>query len=323
MRQDKLTLHELKFMGRSFRRILIVVAAAIIVVGPGDPQRDVANANAPALELKKVISFPIGGDQLPPTKSAFAQAIANGLRQRMDLPDNAEPVHADGEDYPALDHLTIDLTDAGISSGRDLPKLKPRGEIQQGVSAQKFEFKADPMKVDGADIHLKITANDVNLGLQHDPQGKSILILAQAKDGKVNCDTTLPDINRIIRASANASGKSYGLRVQQASLKLASGNPHQLLADLRLRSTLTLIPVALHFTAQADVDDAGVAHLSKLSCDGDDIAGWLISGFIQPALDKQRRTIQLIEFPTDQIKLHDVGVKLDGDAIHVTAAFGS
>jgi hypothetical protein len=310
-------------MRRSFRRIFIAVAATAIVVGRGAPQPKMAQANPPALELKRVISFPIGGKELPDTQDALATAITNGLRQRMELPNNANPVHMDGSAYPALDKLSIDLTDAAISSDRKIPKLKPHGDIEQGVRAKQFEFMADPMKVDGADIHLKITASDVNLGLQHDPTGNPILILSEAKDGKVNCDTTMTDLSRIFRASADFRGKSYGLRVQQANLKLASENEHQLHADLRLHSTLTLIPIALHFTAQADVDDAGNAHLSKLSCDGDDIAGWLISGFIQPALNKQQRTVPLIAFPTDQIKLHDVGVKLDGDAVHISAAFGS
>jgi hypothetical protein len=310
-------------MRRTVRRIFIAITAAAIVVRPGDLRPKTAQANAPALELKKVISFPIGGKDLPQTRDALAVAITNGLRDRMQLPTNAEPVHMDGAGYPALDKLSIDLTDAAISSDHKLPKLKPRGEIEQGVKAQQFEFKADPMKVDGADIHLNITATDVDLGLQRDPLGKPILVLSEAKDGKVTCDTTMKDLSQIFRASADFRGKSYGLRVQQANLKLASGNEHQLLADLRLKSTLTLIPIALHFTAQADVDDAGNAHLSKLSCDGDDIAGWLISGFIRPALNKQQRTVQLIQFPTDQIKLHDVGVKLDGDAVHITAGFGS
>jgi hypothetical protein len=310
-------------MRRSLRRIFIAVTAAVIMIRPGDLRPKTAQANPPALELKKVISFPIGEGGLPQTEDGLAAAIANGLRQRMELPQNAEPVHMDGAGYPSLDKLSIDLTNAAISSDRKLPKMKPRGQIEQGVKAQQFVFMADPMKVDGADIHLKITASDVDLGLQRDPLGKPILILSEAKDGKVTCDTTMKDLSQIFWASADFRGRSYGLRVQQANLKLASANEHQLLADLRLHSTLALIPIALHFTAQADVDDAGNAHLSHLSCDGDDIAGWLISGFIRPALNKQQKTVQLIQFPTDQIKLHDVAVKLDGDAVHVTAEFGS
>jgi hypothetical protein len=309
-------------------RLVLIMLIATAVGSPLDGARSRAlTAAAPALELKKVISFPLSGDALPGSGDALADAIEAGLRGRVTLAEGSTPVHIQGAGavYPALHQLTIDLTDASIRSDHPLPKLKPRGPIESTVSAQGFQFIADPMKVDGADIHLNITASNVSLGMQHDIRtGQPILIFADARDGEVHCDTTMNDLSQIFRASADFRGKPYGLRVGRAKLALVSHSEHQLTADLRLGSRLLLVPIGLHFTAHVDVDDAGDAHLSNLTCDGDDIAGWLISGFIRPSLARYNsRTMPLIAFPTDKIKLHNLRVKIEGDNIHVAAAFGN
>ena len=104
----------------------------------------------------------------------------------------------------------------------------------------------------------------------------------------------------------------------------SSDNNHQINADLSLGSRLLLMPISLHFTARVDVDDAGNAHLSNLTCRGDDIAGWLISGFIRPELAQHNnRTMPLIAFPTDRVKLRDVQVKIQEEHVHLDAGFGS
>ena len=107
-------------------------------------------------------------------------------------------------------------------------------------------------------------------------------------------------------------------------LKLISNNEHQLAADLKLNSRLVLLPIQLHFTADVEVEDNGNAHLSNLKCNGDDAAGWLISGIIQPALKRyNEQSMPLVAFPTDKIKLNQLRVKLDGDNVRVTAGFGT
>jgi hypothetical protein len=132
------------------------------------------------------------------------------------------------------------------------------------------------------------------------------------------------DLSTIFRASANERGRPHGLRVERARIRLTSENDRQLGAELRLASQLLFIPVTLRFTARVDVDSAGNARLSNLTCSGDDVAGLLITQFIRPSLAEfNNRTVPLISFPTDRVKLRDVRVALDGEAVHLTAAFGN
>src|SRR5205807_835198 len=167
--------------------------------------------------------------------------------------------------------LAVALLAAIVSSNSDRSKYSPR-KVQPVLE----------LKVDGASISLDVRAHDVQLGLRRDRNHTPILDLTSARDGIARCDTTTSDLSRMFRASADFRGRPYGLRVQRARLSLISDNNHQIKADLSLASRLLLMPISLHFTARVDVDDAGNAHLSNLTCRGDDIAGWLISGFIRP-----------------------------------------
>jgi hypothetical protein len=180
------------------------------------------------------------------------------------------------------------------------------------------------MKIDGAAMYLRIVAQDVDLGVQRDQLKHPLLVVTSARDGQLQFHTTQADLSRMFTASANYRGQRYGLSVSRATLKLTSDDEHQLKADLRLRSVLLLMPIQLHFTARVDVQDDGVAHLSNLTCDGDDAAGWLISGIIKPSLKKYNgQTMPLVAFPSEQIKVRNLSVKLDGDDVKVAAAFGT
>jgi hypothetical protein len=302
--------------------IAAVVLLGSMVVGCPEKKKNQVVTGKPALELKKCISFPLMASDMPDTKQELLEEITNGLRGRVDIPRGTWPVTAMGR-FPKFDNFTVDLTDAGIDSGRKLPKLKPRGPIEPGVRATKFRFMAEPMRVDGAKINLDVQARDVVLGLQRD-KGRPILVFSEARDGTVTCETTNKDLSQIFKASANFRGKDFGLSVQKAKLLLTSENAHQISADLKLNCSLLIVPMALHFTARVDVNSAGIAHLSNLTCDGDDVGGSLIVNFIRPALkDYNNQTIPLIAFPTDKIRLHDVRVNIDGDDVRIAAAFGN
>jgi len=302
----------------------IVVAATMIVGCPDRHNRAQVVRGKPALELKKAISFPLDTAGLPQNRETLIDSIRAGLSGRLVLPEDRDVVIAEGGNYPMLKRLVVDLTGAQINTGTKVPKLKPKGPIQSGVFAQEFEFKAQPVNIDGAKIDLNIVAQQVQLGLQRDSDNRPILIVAAAREGHVDCETTNQDLSAIFKASANERGKKFFLTVQKAKIQLLSDNAHNLKADLKLASRLAVVPISLHFTARVDVDGAGNARLSNLTCDGDDVAGTLITGFIRPALnDYNNKTMPLIAFPTDKIRLHDVRVQVEGDAIRIAAAFGS
>jgi hypothetical protein len=282
-----------------FLPALLGLAALVVSSSTGFAEATVtapAPVARPALELKKVISFPLDGDSVPASSEELAKKITVALGRRVDLPAGAKPVRTAGDAYPMLDQLTVDFTDSAINSGRRVPRLVPHGRVEQVIHAQQFSMVADPMKIDGAAMHLRIAAQDVELCFQRDQTNHPLLVVTGAKHGEMQFHTTATDLGRMFQASA----------------------------DLRLRSSLLLLPIELHFTAKVDVKDDGEAHISNLTCDGADAAGWLVSGFIKPALKKYNgQTMPLVQFPSDNFKLHNVKVNIEGDAIDVAAAFGA
>ncbi len=246
------------------------------------------------------------------------------MKSHVKLPDHAEPVIAEGDHYPKLSKLHVDLTDAAIDTGTKPVKFKPHETPQPGVHAESFEFRADPMLVDGGAIDLNVIARDVDFGILHDRTDHPVLSLENAHDGKVACQTTTSDLSKIFRASANQQGRAVGLSVQKATITLTSDNDRDLSADVRFASRLILVPITLHFTAHVAVDRDGNATLSNLTCDGDDAAGTLVTQFIRPSLAQyNNKTMPLVGFPSPNLHLHDVAIHIDGETIKLTAAFGS
>lgn len=306
------------------RAVFLGLILSCLAAAPSkDGKPAAAPAPPPALELKRVLNFLLEGSNLPDNSGDLASIIASGLKKRITLPTYATPVIAVGGEYPHLQSLTIDFSNSVIQSDQTVPRLRPLGAFEQVIRAREFQVIADPMNVDGGAMTLKLTAKDVALGVQRDRRKQPILVFNGAREGEVHLHTTADDIARMLHASANYRGKKYGLSVQRSVLRLSSENERHLNADLRLHSMLVLLPVQLHLTARVDVDDDGMAKISNLTCDGSDLAGWLISGMIRPALAKyDGKTIALVTFPSSRIKLRDVRIKVDGDRLHVGAGFG-
>ena len=292
---------------------------------PDKSQRKQQVTGKPALELRKAVSFALASRKLPATREDLIAAMVGGMRGHVKLPDNADVVTAEGDDYPWLRRLKVDLTNAGVDTGHKPTKLNSKEKMQPGLRAEQFQFCATPLNVDGGHVALDVRARQVRLGVQHDKAGSPVLVLDDARDGQVDCQTTTRDLGTIFRASANERGKPFGLSVQKAKLELVGGDDDRALsADLRLASRLLLVPITLHFKAHVAVDGDGNATLSGLSCDGDDVAGALITQFIRPTLAQYNgRTMPLVAFPSERIRLRDVTVHVDGENVRVAAAFGS
>ena len=312
-------------VARAARFLFVVVGLGMILGCPPDKtHRKQQLTGKPALELRKAVSFALASKSLPASREDLVAAIVNGMRGHVKLPDRDDIVTADGDHYPALQRLKVDLTDAGVDTGKKPAKLKSDEKPQPGLRAEQFQFCAQPLNVDGGHISMDVRARQVRLGVQHDKNGGPVLVLDDARDGQVDCQTTTGDLSTIFRASANERGKPFGLSVQKAKLALESSNDRDLSADLRLASRLLLVPITLHFKAHVAVDRDGNASLSGLSCDGDDVAGTLITQFIRPSLAQYNgRTMPLVAFPSDRIRLRDVTVHVDGENVRVAATFGS
>ncbi len=307
-------------------RFWVIALALSQVMGcPNKTKKPTSRAmGPPAMELRKAVSFPLASDALPSSRDHLTQALTEGLAKHVKLADDTPAIVAEGDSYPSLRRLQVDLTNAAIDTGHKPAKLQKREKPAPGVRADEFAFRAEPLNIDGGLIHLSVRARDVSLGVIHDRAGQPILSLDEAREGEVICQTTTRDLGTIFRASANERGKPFGLSVQKAKLDLISKEERELTADLRMASRLLIVPIQLHFTAHVSVDEEGNATLSNLTCEGDDAAGVLITQFIRPSLKQyDNTTMPLDGFPSKKMHLRDVKVKVEGETVRLAAGFGS
>src|SRR5207237_1294914 len=160
------------------------------------------------------------------------------------------------------------------------------------------------------------------LDFEHDEGGRPVLMLADARQAKLEFEATRSDLERILLVSAREAGKKYGVSVEKVDLKLDALTPHSISLDLHLSTKVAFIPAGMRFQAHVDIDPQMNAKLSNLKCDGDEALGPLIVNIIRPGLAKyESRSKPVFSFPTGELKLRDVQVQTSDD-VRVTALFG-
>ena len=195
--------------------------------------------------------------------------------------------------------------------------------MTHALDAGKVELLGQRMSVDGATVNLDISATDAKLMFTRDKEGKSLLMLGGAKSGRMSCEMTLDDVERLLLAAARKGGRPYGLRVDRTRLKMNVEDGRTVRVDLKLFTRFGFTPAGLRFRARLDIDDNLQGRLSELKCSGDDVLGPLISGLIQPFLARYNgKTRPLMNFPKTDMRLQGVEIVAD-ERVRLTADFGS
>jgi hypothetical protein len=253
--------------------------------------------------------FPFAADELPDNAEDFAGAMERGYRRALKL--------------PAVDSLRINVSEAIVrdpEKKRNPSKRQPRA---QGLDAARFQFLGRGMCVEDATVNIEITASDARLLFTRDDKKRPLLLLGNARDGRVNVEMSFDDVERLLLAAARKGARAYGLSVDRTRLKMAVEDGRTVRVDLKLWTRVGFVPAGLRFRARLDIDDHLNGRLSKLSCTGDEVLGPLISGLIQPFLARYNgKTRPLMNFPMTKMHLRDVSIVAD-EAIRVSADFGS
>ena len=313
----------------SVRRMTCVVALAPILIAfaAGCAHKSkprVARAPKPWLRAHSLCIFPMSKSIAPDSPEALASSLERGWGERLNVPDGADLVRIDGaETYPRLESMTIDLTDASVPSKRKEKKLKPAGRADVSLHVESFELVADPLLVEKAKLQIRLAASDAKLDLRRDKRGQPMLTLAGAEQGRVSMAVSRKDIDALLLHSARETAGKYGVAVDSTKLKLDVVDNRSLRVDLKVNVRLgVLLPAGLHFKARMDVDDSLNGKITRLSCDGDQLLGPLISAVVNPALDKyEGKKRPLVGFVFGHMRLYDLKVDVR-DGFRLEAEFG-
>jgi hypothetical protein len=316
--------------------ILILVASLGISAGVGCTTTRPHNPAPPLPTTKPVVSskpiidfskgaggFPLAGDSLPSTAESLAASLTTGYKARVQVPEAVVPVIVAGQNYPQIDALLVDLSDGQIKPAYRPNQFKSAVTLTDALQVKYIQYVARPLRyVDGC-TNLRIVAHDVKLGLLRGRGDTAALVMTDARDGHVQFDVRLEDIRTMLLTSAKNSGNRAGYRVSDVEVKLVSPDSRALACELRVNGFWLLLPTSFKITGRFDVDDQYNAHLSNISCTGEDVGGLIFAGFIDRAIRKyDGRIMPLASFPGGRMKIQDLHINVD-DSLRLDVAFGS
>lgn len=315
---------------RRRQSVTVVLTAVLLSAVTGCAHRPKPQAKAPPpakpwMVVRSLCIFPMAPTAAPLRPGALADAMAEGWKARLIVPEGMQVVQVGGlEHYPRLDSLTIDVSDAQLDPDHKAAKLKPVGRAQQSLYVKSLEFVARPLILEQQRLMIDMTAADATLDLRRDKQGRPMLTLTDAREGRLTFEMPRRDLDALLLKSARKWAGKYGVSVDRTRLKLdVVDGGRSVRADLKLDTRLGILPAGLRFKARIDIDERLNGRVTRLSCEGDQLLGPIISSIVDPALGKyEGKTRPLVGFPWGDMRLQDVKME-SGDSFRLEARFGN
>ena len=309
-----------------FRHCIVLLFAALLLCGGCANKRKAVAKKPPKpwIGTRSLCIFPMAQAPSPGEPEALADAMTAGWRARMRVPEGASLVHIEGaERYPALEVMHIDLSNVAIDYDKDQKKLRPYGKPQGQLKVENLEFVARPLLLERSKMHIDMSVVDAKLDVRRDRRGKSMLTLVDAKDGTLRLEVAREDIDALLLYAARKMASPLGVSVDKTDLKLDVAESRVIKMDLKLNTRLGFLPAGLRFKARIDIDDRLDGTITRLSCQGDQLLGPLISMVVDPVLKKyEGQKKPLVGFEWGDMKLRDVTMASD-DSFRLEARFGS
>jgi hypothetical protein len=313
---------------RIVRQLLVGSAGLLMFVGTGGaspaPRRPGQSDRPQAwMDAKNMCVFSLGEGRMPEDPNELSVALKEGWKPVISVPDPQRAVVIQGDSYPSLETLKINLSDAELHPPAKKQKVELNNRVEKNLDVQHLEVRGEPVLLKKAKLNMRLTADGARIDMERDRRGRPVMLLAQAKSGTLSFDVSRADAEALMLQNAREMASPYGVKVEKMQLLVVPETPRSVQAELYVETKVALIPAGMLFKAHVTVDDKMNARISGLSCEGDEALGPIIVHFLRPALARyEGRTRPLVSFPKRGMHLHDVAVRVD-DRLHLTAAFGS
>ena len=273
------------------------------------------------MEVKNVCQFPLGQGRMPQDSRELAVALNEGWRKNITLPDPDKAVTIEGGEYPSIDNFKIDFTDGRLRPANPKDKKEKidlNNRVEKNLQVSHLVVCGQPVMLRDAKLNMKLVADGAQLDMERDRHGRPVMLLAQAKSGTLDFNVTpQADAEALLLQNAREMAVPYGVSIDKLELAVIPETPRSVKASLYLETKVALIPAGMLFQAHVTIDDAMNAHISGLTCEGDEALGPLIVHFLRPSLARYNdRTRPLVAFPTKNMRLRDVAVRVD-DSLHL------
>src|SRR5205085_7227592 len=149
-----------------------------------------------------------------------------GLSTRLYLPPSSPVVQIESADYPHLQRLVVDLSNASFKSEKAAPKASPSTVLAAGLHVDEFQFLAQPLLLDSARMFVNIEARHVDLKFARDSRARPMLLLTNAAEGNLRYRVAVNDLATLLRLIATEKAAKHGLPVRGADLTPSTPTDH-------------------------------------------------------------------------------------------------
>src|SRR3954452_11604369 len=166
--------------------------------------------------------FPLAGKKYPTSSDELAASLNEAITDVFTLPNGQDSVTVAGGKFPSIKMVNIDLDGATVSAKKPPPKPIGTGKREPGPQVEKLEFSGRPIKYEKAKLELKLNANGLKFDFDRDKKGRPLLVLTDAKSGKVDAKISKQDLKTVLTEAATLAAKEQGVYVQDLDIDLKS-----------------------------------------------------------------------------------------------------
>lgn len=264
--------------------------------------------------------LPLAGSQFPTSHESLSEAIVRGLAE---YGVSARAVRAEGGDWPAIERLTVDVTDARVTRDLRLPRGGGGGVSEGEIRINRIEVEGRPLFFETAPLQLSLTATNAALGLVHAGDGVSLLTLLRAVDGTITIEARRSDLETLVHALITPIAAEQGVDIKATHLTLRSRGPRALDFQVEVTAKMFVVTARATVSGKLEVDDQFNARVSELACAGQGMLATAATAFLRPHLARiERRTFPLLALPMGEIKLRDISIAAE-ETVRINARFAA
>jgi hypothetical protein len=268
--------------------------------------------------------FPLTGKDFPSSSEELATAIADALTEVLTLPNKEKVVTVSGGAFPHIRQLRINLDGASVSVTEPPPKPKPAGKREPGIEVDQLDVSGHPIRYEQSKLDLDLHAKGVKFDFARDKNKKPLMVLADAREGRVEAKMSKADIEAVVKSITGRLAKQQGISLQDLDLKLTSETDRSVAVEVRVKAKKMIMSGVIHIKGRLDLDDELNATVSGLSASGEGVVGAMVSGIVQSKLKPyEGKKFPLMAFSLGDTTLRDLNISAQGANLQVTASFGS
>ncbi len=266
--------------------------------------------------------FPLEAQTYPKNLGELVLALTASAKKVFLIPAGVEPVRAEGADWVMLDKLAINLDGATIRTDERPENPGALTDREPGFSARSLAVSGNPVRYQEASAIFSLAASEVIFDFARDARKKVQLVLAAARDGRIEATIAKRDIEALLLAGARPMAAAKGVSIEKIEVNLNATGPRSLAVEARVTAK-KMFSAIVRVTGKLDIDDQMVAVVSGLRAVGEGMIGSMVVGFIQPKLDQVNgRQVPLLAVSLGDLRLRDVKLSTP-NGLHLEATFGS